>query len=457
MADPSFSRSRFATLRLAHYYFGMSARSIPPSRRATRALAVSLRAVFASHLGRLFLIMASNRMRPTRCGTFSTSSLAYTLTYIPVNPPSCVNIPLLFFSAPVPTRPTIRSPRRRAGYRFRLQRVSGTHRKYGFPPRDRSAPASKILPYTQNDTESAQRAARIHQGEPNWTQYGGRCAEDKISVVFAASTKHRWTARTFKSWILSTRRCVRSPILFLSPTDCFACPRISRLRVPLSDDTPPPIFAVSKRAIRVRCGPRRGHSMRRQQHDRLYCSLDLACSCWAFGHSSATPPRARPQVASLRSRPWCPRRAYPSAAEDSEASSGRPWRLWQRWIALHGGGMRRWPDSDDTYRRGNSIPLLSCRTPSLVTLSRCSSRTWRLSSPLANRYHNAQRAQRLLEKTRNAGSSDDGPLADWIAMRGEDGGGIRGLSMLIILEHLMYKLKVQEIFLLFPTLATILI
>jgi hypothetical protein len=95
----------------------------------------------------------------------------------------------------------------------------------------------------------------------------------------------------------------------------------------------------------------------------------------------------------LRSRPWCPRRAYPRAAGDSEASSGRCWRLWQRWIALHGGGMRRWLffpvcndpvlTTDDTYRRGNSIPMLSCRTPSLLTLSRCSSWTCglRLSSP----------------------------------------------------------------------------
>ncbi|KAJ7819759.1 hypothetical protein B0H14DRAFT_1351992 [Mycena olivaceomarginata] len=153
--------------------------------------------------------------------------------------------------------------------------------------------------------------------------------------------------------------------------------------------------------------------MRRQQHDSLCCSLDLACSCWgstrfprarsflcaercdsfqvllsltrlsrsrSVGHSSATPPRARPQVVPLRSRPWCPQHAYPSAAGDIEASSGRHWRLWQRWIALHGG--------DDTYRRGNSIPMLSCRTPSLSLLF---SDMWPTSVlPLATRYHSAQ-------------------------------------------------------------------
>ncbi|KAJ7819768.1 hypothetical protein B0H14DRAFT_3472817 [Mycena olivaceomarginata] len=71
----------------------------------------------------------------------------------------------------------------------------------------------------------------------------------------------------------NTVHTLSHPISFIH--DCFACPRISRLRVPLSDDAPPAIFAASKRAIRVRCGPRRGRSMRRQQHDRLYCSLDL--------------------------------------------------------------------------------------------------------------------------------------------------------------------------------------
>ncbi|KAJ7342570.1 hypothetical protein DFH08DRAFT_963311 [Mycena albidolilacea] len=52
-------------------------------------------------------------------------------------------------------------------------------------------------------------------------------------------------------------KTVRAPLL--SSTDCFACPHISRLRVPLSADVRP-IFAASKRAIRVRCGPRCGGS-----------------------------------------------------------------------------------------------------------------------------------------------------------------------------------------------------
>ncbi|KAJ7819743.1 hypothetical protein B0H14DRAFT_2835530, partial [Mycena olivaceomarginata] len=66
--------------------------------------------------------------------------------------------------------------------------------------------------------------------------------------------------------------------------------------------------------------------------------------------------------------------------------------------------------------------MLSCRTPSFVTpLSLLLSDMWPASvPPLAIRYNSAHRAQRLVEKTRNdTGSSDDEPLADWIAMRGK--------------------------------------
>jgi hypothetical protein len=101
---------------------------------------------------------------------------------------------------------------------------------------------------------------------------GGRCAEDKVSIPnsFGELTAvHRSFSPPARSIDASRGhsnhdKTVRSPIPFLSSTGCFACPRISRLRAPLSDDTPPPIFAAAKRAIRVRCGPRRRRAMRWQ-------------------------------------------------------------------------------------------------------------------------------------------------------------------------------------------------
>ncbi|KAJ7767358.1 hypothetical protein B0H14DRAFT_3895080, partial [Mycena olivaceomarginata] len=282
--------------------------------------------------------------------------------------------------------------------------------------------SAKILPYTQNDTESADilraipprgtcfcsknsvslraspssrkkhrsenarspararadapslpfefspSAARIHQGAPNWTQYGaGRCAEDKHEALLGRAD--------IQITDFIDKGAGRSGSFSNGATLC---------------STTSSLVALSPMVPSTRISQRRG-GHRSFVRETLESVATVACAPW--GRYEEVTVFSPPSILFLT--------------------------------------------TDDTYRRGNSIPMLSCRTPSLVTrsstfLSRCSSRTCglRLSSPLTTRYHSAQRVQRLVEKTRNdTGSSDDGPLADWVAVRGEgalDGGKATG-------------------------------
>ncbi|KAJ7886232.1 hypothetical protein B0H14DRAFT_3431434 [Mycena olivaceomarginata] len=195
------------------------------------------------------------------------------------------------------------------------------------------------------------------------------------------------------------------PISFIH--DCFACPRISRLRVPLSDDAPPAIFAASKRAIRTLRLPGPGMLVLGVQtffpgaflssHGEMrvqVCRAFFTNASWCTSSLVALSPMAPSTRISQRGRGH---RSF--VGETLEAMAAVDCAPWGR---RHLPAWKLHPHAVLSH----SVP----RHP----LSLLFSDMWPVSVlPPRNSIPQRSEAQRLVEKTRNdTGSSDAEPPAD---------------------------------------------